>query len=182
MSTRPARRTGSGPRIAANALRAPGHAGRAERERRIREIVEQHPVRTQEELAAALGRRGYAVTQATVSRDIKRLGLVKARTGRDGMRYVLPEQPSPVDVLRRLRYAAAEYVLSVDAGEDLVVIHTVTGCANAVAEAIDEMRWPDVVGTVAGDNTILVVPRRRASREPLLNRLQHLADGTPESA
>ena len=142
----------------------------------------QLPVRTLEELAAALGRRGYAVTQATVSRDIKRLGLVKARTGRDGMRYVLPEQPSPVDVLRRLRYAAAEYVLSVDAGEDLVVIHTVTGCANAVAEAIDEMRWPDVVGTVAGDNTILVVPRRRASREPLLNRLQHLADGTPESA
>ena len=182
MSTRPARRTGSGPRIAANALRVPGHAGRAERERRIREIVEQHPVRTQEELAAALGRRGYAVTQATVSRDIKRLGLMKARTGRDGMRYVLPEQPSPVDVLRRLRYAAAEYVLSVDAGEDLVVIHTVTGCANAVAEAIDEMRWPDVVGTVAGDNTILVVPRRRASREPLLNRLQLLADGTPESA
>src|SRR5262249_15339093 len=150
--TRPARRTGSGPRIGADALRAPGHAGRAERERRIREIVEQHPVRTQEELAAALGRRGGTVTQATVSRDIKRLGLVKARTGRDGMRYVLPEQRSPVDVLRRLRYAAAEYVLSVDAGEDLVVIHTVTGCANAVAEAIDEMRWPDVVGTVAGDN------------------------------
>ena len=98
------------------------------------------------------------------------------------MRYVLPEQRSPVDVLRRLRYAATEYVLSVDAGEDLVVIHTLTGCANAVAEAIDEMRWPDVVGTVAGDNTILVVPRRRAAREHLLNRIRQLADGTPESA
>jgi transcriptional regulator of arginine metabolism len=182
MATRPTRRARSRPRIAVDALRPAGHAGRAERERRIREIVEQHPVRTQEELAAALGRRGYTVTQATVSRDIKRLGLVKARAGREGMRYVLPEQRSPVDVLRRLRYAATEYVLSVDAGEDLVVIHTLTGCANAVAEAIDEMRWPDVVGTVAGDNTILVVPRRRAAREHLLNRLRQLADGTPESA
>jgi len=180
MATRPTR--SARPRIAADALRPVGQAGRAERERRIREIIEQHPVRTQEELAAALGRRGYAVTQATVSRDIKRLGLVKARAGRDGIRYVFPEQRSPVDVLRRLRSAATEYVLSVDAGEDLVVIHTLTGCANAVAEAIDEMRWPDVIGTLAGDNTILVVPRRRAVREPLLNRLRQLADGTLESA
>lgn len=128
-------------------------------------------------MAGALRREGLAVTQATVSRDIKRLGLVKA-PGSDGrLRYAIPERPSPVDVLRRLRYAVAEYVLSVDAGDEMVVIHTLTGCANAVAEAIDEMRWEDVVGTVAGDNTILLVPRRRASRDRVLLRLRELAEG-----
>jgi transcriptional regulator of arginine metabolism len=169
-------------RIRTAAARPAGPAGRAQRERQIGEIIAQHPIRTQEELAAALRRRGYAVTQATVSRDVKRLGLLKAPAGQGRVRYVAPEQPSPVDVLRRLRYAAVEYVLAVDAGEDVIVIHTVTGCANAVAGAIDEMRWPDVVGTVAGDNTILVVPRRRGARDRLLRRLRQLAEGTPESA
>jgi transcriptional regulator of arginine metabolism len=119
------------------------------------------------------------VTQATVSRDIKRLGLVKVTMGDGHSRYVVPDRPSPVDVLRRLRHAATEYVLSVDAGEDLVVIHTLTGRANAVGAAIDEMRWDDVVGTVAGDDTILVVPRRRAMRDLLLLRLRRLVEGRP---
>jgi transcriptional regulator of arginine metabolism len=157
----------------------PRDATRADRERRIREIIAQHPVGTQEALAAALRRQGLAVTQATVSRDIKRLGLVKVTMGDGHSRYVMPDRPSPVDVLRRLRHAATEYVLSVDAGEDLVVVHTLTGRANAVGAAIDEMRWDDVVGTVAGDDTILVVPRRRAVRNPLLLRLRRLVEGRP---
>lgn len=155
-------------------------AVRSDRERRIRGLIAQHPVGTQEELAAALRRLGLAVTQATVSRDIKRLGLVKAPS-RDGRsRYVLPDRPSPVDVLRRLRGAVAGYVVSVDAGEGLVVVHTLTGCASVVAEAIDEMRWDDVVGTVAGDNTILVVPRRGGARDRVLLRLRRLVEGRPE--
>ncbi|TMJ11130.1 MAG: arginine repressor [Bacillati bacterium ANGP1] len=153
---------------------------RGDRERKIRGIIAERPVGTQEEMAAALRRQGLAVTQATVSRDIKRLGLVKAPS-RDGRsRYVLPDRPSPVDVLRRLRSAVAGYVLSVDSGESVVVVHTLTGCANVVAEAIDEMRWDDVVGTVAGDNTILVVPRRGGARERVLVRLRRLVEGRPE--
>ena len=74
----------------------------------------------------------------------------------------------------------AGYVLSVDSGESVVVVHTLTGCANVVAEAIDEMRWDDVVGTVAGDNTILVVPRRGGARERVLVRLRRLVEGRPE--
>lgn len=155
----------------------PREATRADRERRIREIIAQQPVGTQEDLAAALRRQGLPVTQATVSRDIKRLGLVKVTMGDGHSRYVVPDRPSPVDVLRRLRHAATEYVLSVDAGEDLVVLHTLTGRANAVAAAIDEMRWDDVVGTVAGDDTIIVVPRRRAVREDLLRRFRRLLEG-----
>ena len=160
--------------------RPPRDAIRGDRERKIRGIITERPVGTQEEMAAALRRQGLAVTQATVSRDIKRLGLVKAPS-RDGRsRYVLPDRPSPVDVLRRLRTAVAGYVLSVDSGESVVVVHTLTGCANVVAEAIDEMRWDDVVGTVAGDNTILVVPRRGGARERVLVRLRRLVEGRPE--
>jgi len=157
----------------------PRDASRADRERRIRDIIARYPVGTQEDLAAALRRQGLAVTQATVSRDIKRLGLVKVTTRGGRAQYMMPDRPSPVDVLRRLRHAASEYVLSVDAGEDLIVIHTLTGRANAVAAAVDEMRWDDVVGTVAGDDTIVVVPRRRAARDHILMRLRRLVEGRP---
>jgi transcriptional regulator of arginine metabolism len=165
------------PRVMAEPV--PRDASRVDRERRIREIIVSQPIGTQEELAAALRHQGLAVTQATVSRDIKRLGLVKVTMGDGHSRYVAPDRPSPVDVLRRLRHAATEYVLSVDAGEDLVVVHTLTGRANAVAAAIDDMRWDDVVGTVAGDDTILIVPRRRATRDALLHRLRRLIEGRP---
>lgn len=157
----------------------PRDASRVDRERRIREIILSHPIGTQEELAAALRRQGLAVTQATVSRDMKRLGLVKVTMSDGHSRYVVPDRPSPVDVLRRLRHAVTEYVLSVDAGEDLVVVHTLTGRANAVAAAVDDMRWDDVVGTVAGDDTILIVPRRRAVRDTVLNRFRRLTEGRP---
>ena len=150
---------------------------RAERERRIREILGRHPIETQDDLVGRLREAGLAVTQATVSRDIKRLGLVKVPLSGGRSQYVAPERPSPADVLRRLQHAATEYVLSVDAGEDLVVVHTLTGRANAVAAAIDEMQWPDAVGTVAGDDTILIVPRRRAGRGRLLGMLRRVMDG-----
>lgn len=159
------------------AEQVPRDASRVDRERRIRDIIVAHPIGTQEELAAALRRQGLAVTQATVSRDIKRLGLVKVTMGDGHSRYVVPDRPSPVDVLRRLRHAVTEYVLSVDAGEELVVVHTLTGRANAVAAAVDDLRWDDVVGTVAGDDTILIVPRRRATRDVVLNRLRRLIEG-----
>ena len=150
-----------------------------DRERRIREIIGKQPVETQEELVDLLRTRGMGVTQATVSRDIKRLGLVKVPWTDGRFHYVLPERPSPADVLRRVQHAVTEYVLSAEAGEDLVVVHTLTGRANAVAAAIDEMQWEDVVGTVAGDDTILVVPRRRAVRGRVLLRLHRLMEGKP---
>ncbi|HEV2439621.1 MAG TPA: arginine repressor [bacterium] len=152
-------------------------ASRTERERRIREILGRHAIETQDDLVDRLRHEGLAVTQATVSRDIKRLGLVKIPLSDGRSQYVAPERPSPADVLRRLQHAAIEYVLSVDAGEDLIVIHTLTGRANAVAAAIDEMQWPDLVGTIAGDDTILIVPRRRAARARLLGMLRRVMEG-----
>jgi transcriptional regulator of arginine metabolism len=158
-------------------LRVRRAVGRAERERRIRDILARYPVETQEQLVRLLRRAGLRVTQATVSRDIKRLGLVKVPWTDGRAHYVFPERPSPADALRRLQHAVTEYVRAVDAGEDLVVVHTLTGRANAVAAAIDEMRWEDVVGTVAGDDTIIVVPRRRAQRDRVLGRLRRLMEG-----
>ncbi len=152
-------------------------SSRAERERRIREIITQQPVETQEELVDLLRRQGLVVTQATVSRDINRLGLAKVPWTDGRSHYVAPERPSPADVLRRLQHAVTEYVLSADVGEDLVVIHTLTGRANAVAAALDEMQWPDVIGTVAGDDTILVVPRRRSVRNRVLAHLRRVMEG-----
>jgi transcriptional regulator of arginine metabolism len=147
-----------------------------ERDRRIIEIIGRRPVTTQAELVAALRAAGVEVTQATVSRDIKRLGLIKV-PGRDGhYRYQAAptDLPPPTELQARLRRAVTDYVTDVDAGSGLVVVKTATGSAGTVAEAIDEMAWSEVVGTVAGDNTILVVPRRASQRAAIIRRIRSL--------
>lgn len=143
------------------------------RDRRILDIIEARPITTQGELVAALRSAGVRVTQATISRDIKRLGLVKLATRDGAYRYTAPQNatPSRAEIRARLSRAMRDYVLEVDEGSGLVVVKTMTGSASTVAEAIDEMAWPDVVGTVAGDNTIIVVPRRPADRAAILERL-----------
>lgn len=113
-----------------------------QRQRAILELVRQRPVHTQQELAKALAERGISVTQATVSRDIAELGLI--RTG-DGYRV-----GAPLAVV-------SELVLSMTRVEFVMVIHTPPGTANVVARAIDQAELEGVVGTVAGDDTIVVV-------------------------
>ncbi|HET8679410.1 MAG TPA: arginine repressor [bacterium] len=146
------------------------------RDRRILDIIAARPITTQSELVAALRGAGIRVTQATVSRDIKRLGLVKMATRDGAYRYRAPQNtgPSGAEIRARLARAIRDYVLEVDEGSGLVVVKTMTGSAATVAEAIDEMTWPEVVGTVAGDNTIIVVPRRPTDRTLILERLRTL--------
>ncbi|MDQ7850800.1 MAG: arginine repressor [Armatimonadota bacterium] len=131
---------------------------------------------TQAELVRALRAAGLRVSQATVSRDIKRLGLVKVPTQDGRARYLPPAEALRMapDAERRLTRAFQEYAVGVDEGSGLILVKTTTGTANAVAEAIDEVRWPEVAGTVAGDNTILVVPRTPRARLALRRRLQNL--------
>lgn len=153
-----------------------------EREQLILEIIRRRPVGTQGELVRQLQRMGLKVTQATVSRDIKRLGLVKVRTD-DGIYRYLPREeplPPPGEAQERLVRAFQEFVTEVDFGVDLVLVKTLTGRANAVAAAIDEVRWPDVAGTVAGDDTIIVVPRTKAAQRKVLERLRRLLEGSGE--
>ncbi len=146
------------------------------RDRRILDIISQRPIATQEELVAALLAAGFPVTQATVSRDIRRLGLVKVPAGEGTYRYQAPDAARPPgrEVAARLKRAFGDYVEDIDEGSGLILVKTASGSAGAVAEAIDEMGWTEVTGTVAGDNTIIVVPRRPADRAAVLARLRAL--------
>ena len=150
--------------------------GTGDRTGKIRKIVTQDHIETQTGLVAALRREGIRVTQATVSRDMKRLGLVKVPTQSGRYRYALPgaaPEPTP-DAAHRLRSVFEEFAVAVERGLDLVLVKTVPGGASPVAEAIDDMRWPEVAGTVAGENTIIVVPRRRGAAREVMARLHRL--------
>ncbi len=152
---------------------------RARREQLILEICASQPVHTQAELVDALRRRGLRVTQATVSRDVKRLGLVKIPDPRGGYRYAPANRvaAAPLPGARaQLEAAFREYVTGVDRGDALVVVRTRSGRANAVAAAIDEARIPEIVGTVAGDDTILVIVRRTVDRVRVVRQLQELLE------
>jgi transcriptional regulator of arginine metabolism len=123
-----------------------------DRHRAILELVRQHPVHTQQELANALAGRGFAATQATVSRDIQELGLIRTGEG-----Y---QVGAPLSVV-------SELVLSLTQVQFLVVIRTPPGTANLVARRIDEAELEEVVGTVAGDDTIIVVLASNAAADNL---------------
>jgi transcriptional regulator of arginine metabolism len=134
-------------------------ADRRKRHLKILEVISTRAVRTQEELAEALAAQGWDVTQSSVSRDIAALRLVKV----DGAYRRPPRAASPIDPDER---RIAEGVLTIEpAGEALVVLHTPPGEANRVAVALDRLAWPEVVGTIAGDDTIfLAVTDSRAQR------------------
>ena len=127
------------------------------RQRAILELVRQKPVHTQQELAETLAEMGLQATQATVSRDIQELGLVRSSAG---------YRPAPL-----VSEAFQENVHSVEAVGDLMIVRTPPGTANFVARAIDEAEFPGVAGTVAGDDTIIVVLRERKARAALQRML-----------
>jgi len=146
------------------------------RDRLILDIIAQRPIGTQDDLVEVLRSTGIQVTQATVSRDIRRLGLIKVPAGGGAYRYQAPDtaRPQAREVEGRVRRAFDDYVESIDEGSGLILVKTASGSAGTVAEAIDEMNWKEVVGTVAGDNTIIIVPRRPAMRAAVLARLRGL--------
>lgn len=131
---------------------------KTQRHRAILEIVEKNPIETQEDLAKVLGDHGFNVTQATVSRDIKELRLLKVLTDQGTYRYAVAEKAEQ-GLAERLRRVFAETVLAVDTAQNLIVIKTLPGSAHVAAELVDTMRWQETVGTLAGDNTILVIVR-----------------------
>jgi transcriptional regulator of arginine metabolism len=149
---------------------------RPARERAILEIVADRPVGTQGDLARELAKRGAAVTQATVSRDVKRLGLVKVADAKGAYRYAIANGvgPSPGSSEDNLRNAFREFVTGVDGGEAFFLVKTLPGRANAVGIAIDEARRPELAGTIAGDDTILVIVKKERERERARRELERL--------
>ena len=131
---------------------------KAKRQQAILSIIRQQPVTTQEELVQALASQGLDVTQATISRDIRELKLIKVANGA-GYRYAEPAQPLPVDVYGRVRRAFADYVISIEHSGNLVVVKTNPGTANAVAASIDDASFPKVLATLAGDDVVLIITR-----------------------
>jgi transcriptional regulator of arginine metabolism len=144
---------------------------KARRQALILEMIDKEPLHSQELLVRRLQQRGFDVTQATISRDIKELGLVK-RAG-DGA-YQLPgaEAPDPETAMTALERAVAEFLRNVERVQQLVVIRTGRGQAQVLAEALDRARLHDAVGTIAGDDTILVVARGARAAGALVKQLK----------
>lgn len=140
------------------------------RQSTILEIIENHNVETQEQLSEILGSMGFEVTQATISRDIKELKLIKVQ-GEDGTyKYAVAGkgQPGKLDVFKRV---FRDTVVSVEQAASLVIVRTMTGTANAAAEAIDEMDMPEVAGTLAGDNTIFIAVKHDGMQKKVVEEL-----------
>ena len=144
------------------------------RQQAILEIIAEKPVTTQSELAKELLARGIKTTQATISRDIKELQLVKVPTGPDSYRYARPQQidhPRGHDRLRRL---FRENVVKFDYCENLILVKTMPGAAHNVASALDQVGWKDLMGTIAGDDTILMIIKPREVVPQVVSRLEEL--------
>jgi transcriptional regulator of arginine metabolism len=144
------------------------------RQSAILEVVEREPVRSQEQLRQRLAARGFDVTQATLSRDIKELGLLKRSS--DGA-----YQPSGVDAtsstsaLDAMGRALAEYLVNIEPVQQLIVLRTGAGQAQLLGLAIDRARLADVVGTIAGDDTILIITRDSKAALAVVKQLRDLA-------
>ena len=153
---------------------------RAGRQARIVELVTHHVVHSQTELAALLAGEGIEVTQATLSRDLDELGAVKLRGVNGGAPvYVIPEDGSPVRAVAsgtaRLTRVLSELLVSADSSGNLAVLRTPPGAAHFLASALDRAALTEVVGTLAGDDTILVVAREPLTGKDLAGRIMALA-------
>ena len=146
-------------------------ADRRKRHLKILELISTRAIRTQEELAEALAAEGWEVTQSSVSRDITSLRLIKM----NGVYRRPSPTAAPIDPdLRRI----ADGVLTVEAaGEALVVLHTPPGEANRVAVALDRLAWPDVVGTIAGDDTIFLAVKDHPAQRRVMGEVRKLSGG-----
>jgi len=139
----------------------------------ILQLIDSINIETQEELANELERRGIKVTQATISRDIKELRLVKELSEKGRYKYA-PSDRGDYSQGNRFIRIFAESVLSITPAANFIVIKTLAASANAAAEAIDGLRWPEIVGTLAGDNTIFVAIRQSDMAESICLRFREL--------
>jgi transcriptional regulator of arginine metabolism len=146
-----------------------------ERQAVILELIGTNDVGSQEELRRLLEGRGVSVTQATLSRDLRELGLVRVPGG-NGARYVLPETLAG-DSIPSLETLLPQLFSSIDGVGELIVLHTLSSGAQPVSEALDAAGWREVLGTVAGENTILVICRSAQARHDVTQRLSALARG-----
>lgn len=140
---------------------------------KIIEIITQFEVETQDDLIAHLHKAGYDVTQATVSRDIRELKLTKVMTGRGSYRYIRSAADKDVKGLH-ISHALSEAILRVASAQNLVVLHTFPGMAQAIAIEVDHLEHPRILGSVAGDDTILIVVSDTPSAVSISEQIKEL--------
>ena len=146
---------------------------KAVRQNLILEIIEQEAIETQEELADALNARGVQVTQATVSRDIKELRLLNTLSPNGKYKYTTAEYAERGMKERFIRILC-DSVLSYECAMNMLVIRTISAGASAACEALDSLKWPEVLGSIAGENTILMITRSVEDVESLRIRMDQL--------
>jgi len=146
------------------------------RQNKIVELITIHEIDTQEKLAELLKNSGFNVTQATVSRDIKELQLVKTPAASGQYKYTLPEQ-SAKQTSDRYAKIFRDTTQTIAGSGNIIVIKTLTGCANASCEAIDSMEIPHILGTIAGDNTVFIVCDSPKNVPVLISRFEELLNG-----
>jgi transcriptional regulator of arginine metabolism len=144
------------------------------RQRALLELVRTAPLSTQHEIQRRLAELGHDATQSTISRDLEELGLVRVRDGEGRLRYTLATEAATAAASGRLKSMLNEYAVSIESSGNLVVIVTPPGAANPLADAMDHVPVDGVVGTVAGDNTILVIAREGVRGSLVAERLRKI--------
>lgn len=142
---------------------------KGQRHIKIREIVTNEEIETQDELVEHLRNAGFNVTQATVSRDIKELHLVKVPTVDGRYKYSLPTKQR-FNPIQKLKRALMDSFVSIDFSNNLIVMKTLPGNANAIGALIDNLDWPEIMGTICGDDTILIICKKIEDSPMITNR------------
>ena len=151
-----------------------------ERHEAILQLLNSHSIASQEDLRRLLEERGWRVTQATLSRDLRELGVVRAPTD-VGARYVRAETLGGEEDKPSLEGLLPQLFDDVDGVSELLVLHTLPGGAQPIAEAIDAQGWPEIIGTIGGENTVLIVCRSSQARIELAQRLRSMAGHRPKA-
>lgn len=161
--------------LAARSAVSSGMANKRDRQATIRQLIEGRPVESQEELRKLLLHRGWDVTQSTLSRDLRELRIARVPMPDGGARYAVAagsadDGSPPLDAL------LPHFFTQIDGVGELIVLHTLPSGAQPIGEALDAEEWSEVIGTIAGDDTILIVCRSSTAREKVMRRLKALAE------
>jgi transcriptional regulator of arginine metabolism len=141
---------------------------------RIRELLRGTDIQTHEELGAALERHGIGVSQATLSKDLRELGVVRMPRPEGGFRYALPELGASLRDRHILEREVGDYLVRTDRAQNLVVLRTLAGHAQSLCAAIDRMGWPEIMGTIGGEDTILIVARAPQDATAVVQRIAQI--------
>lgn len=143
---------------------------KGQRHIKIREIIHSREIETQDELVNALREAGYNVTQATVSRDMKELHLIKVPLDDGRYKYSIPSDQR-FNPIHKLKRTLADNFVQIDFAEQLVVLKSLPGTANAIGALIDNLEWPELMGTISGDDTLLLICRSKEQSERVVSQI-----------